>query len=69
MAAYDFQLPININFTGGVSDADSSASVTPTHSEKHIVVPRPQMVDVITPACKVNATGMSIKLTLMYLKK
>nr|DBA33280.1 TPA: hypothetical protein GDO54_000991 [Pyxicephalus adspersus] len=56
VAAYDFQLPININFTGGVSDADSSTPVTPTHSEKHIVVPRPQMVDVITPACKVNAT-------------
>ncbi|XP_077338680.1 cilia- and flagella-associated protein 47 [Lithobates pipiens] len=62
VAAYDFQLPININFTGGVSDADSSASVTPTHSEKHIVVPRPQMVDVITPACKVNATVLQTML-------
>ncbi|XP_056412134.1 cilia- and flagella-associated protein 47 isoform X3 [Hyla sarda] len=56
VAAYDFQLPVNINFTGGLSDADSSAPVTPTHSEKHIVVPRPQMVNVITPVCKVNAT-------------
>ncbi|XP_075708861.1 cilia- and flagella-associated protein 47 isoform X2 [Rhinoderma darwinii] len=56
VAAYNFQLPVNINFTGGLSDADSSAPVTPTHSEKHIVVPRPQLVNVITPACKVNAT-------------
>ncbi|XP_040280927.1 cilia- and flagella-associated protein 47 [Bufo bufo] len=56
VAAYDFQLPVNINFTGGLSDADSSAPVTPTHSEKHIVIPRPQLVNVITPACKVNAT-------------
>ncbi|XP_069827114.1 cilia- and flagella-associated protein 47 [Dendropsophus ebraccatus] len=56
VAAYDFQLPVNINFTGGLSDADSSAPVTPTHSEKHIIIPRPQMVNVITPACKVNAT-------------
>ncbi|XP_075056414.1 cilia- and flagella-associated protein 47 [Mixophyes fleayi] len=56
VAAYDFQLPVNINFTGALSDADSSVAVTPTLSEKHIVVPRPQMVNVITPACKVNAT-------------
>ncbi|XP_075446373.1 cilia- and flagella-associated protein 47 isoform X3 [Ascaphus truei] len=56
VAAYDFQLPININFTGGLSHADSSEPVTPTHSEKHIVVPRPQMVNVITPTCKVSAT-------------
>ncbi|KAM3935444.1 cilia- and flagella-associated protein 47 [Leptodactylus fuscus] len=56
VAAYDFQLPVNISFTGGLSDADSSVPVTPTHSEKHIVVPRPQIVNVITPACKVNAT-------------
>ncbi|XP_069613759.1 cilia- and flagella-associated protein 47 [Ranitomeya imitator] len=56
VAAYDFQLPVNINFTGGLSDSDSSVPVTPSHSEKHIVVPRPQTVNVITPACKVNAT-------------
>ncbi|XP_068124444.1 cilia- and flagella-associated protein 47 [Hyperolius riggenbachi] len=56
VAAYDFQLPVIINFSGGDIDANGSTPVTPTHSEKHIVVPRPQIVDVITPACKVNAT-------------
>ncbi|KAM4795930.1 cilia- and flagella-associated protein 47 [Rhinophrynus dorsalis] len=56
VAAYDFQLPININFTADFSPADSSLPVTPTHSEKHIVVPRPQVVNVITPSCRVNAT-------------
>ncbi|CAH2223146.1 cilia- and flagella-associated 47 [Pelobates cultripes] len=56
VAAYDFQLPININFMGRLSHSDSSLPVTPTNSEKHIVVPRPQMVNVTTPACRVNAT-------------
>ncbi|XP_063809558.1 cilia- and flagella-associated protein 47 isoform X2 [Pseudophryne corroboree] len=56
VAAYDFQLPVNINLSSGLSDAASSVAVTPTLSEKHIVVPRPQSVNVITPACKVNAT-------------
>ncbi|XP_071992034.1 cilia- and flagella-associated protein 47 isoform X2 [Engystomops pustulosus] len=64
VAAYDFQLPVNINFTGELSDADSSAPVTPTHSEKHIVVPRPQIVNVTTPACKVNATVLQQLLRL-----
>ncbi|KAM8977297.1 LOW QUALITY PROTEIN: cilia- and flagella-associated protein 47 [Pelodytes ibericus] len=58
LAAYDFQLPININFAGSLSLDDSSVPVTPTSSEKHIVVPRPQMVNVITPSCRVNATAL-----------
>ncbi|KAM9320035.1 LOW QUALITY PROTEIN: cilia- and flagella-associated protein 47 [Gastrophryne carolinensis] len=63
VAAYDFQLPVNINFIGRGTDADSSAPVTPTHSEKHIVVPRPQIVNVITPECKVNATVLQQRLS------
>eukprot|EP00079_Xenopus_tropicalis_P021661 XP_012813080.1 PREDICTED: cilia- and flagella-associated protein 47 isoform X1 [Xenopus tropicalis] len=55
VAAYDFQLPVNINFTGDLN-AGSSLPVTPTNSEKHLVVPRPQIVNVVTPKCRVNAT-------------
>uniref|UniRef100_A0A8C5M3C4 Calponin-homology (CH) domain-containing protein n=1 Tax=Leptobrachium leishanense TaxID=445787 RepID=A0A8C5M3C4_9ANUR len=56
VAAYDFQLPININFISRLSRSDSSVPVTPTNSEKHIVVPRPQTVNINTPICRVNAT-------------
>ncbi|KAM4702008.1 cilia- and flagella-associated protein 47 [Discoglossus pictus] len=62
VAAYDFELPMNTNFTGALSHNDSSIPVTPTSSEKHIVVPRPQIVNAITPPCRVNATVLKPQL-------
>ncbi|KAG8451901.1 hypothetical protein GDO86_003916 [Hymenochirus boettgeri] len=55
VAAYDFQLPIHINFTEDFN-VGSSVPVTPTSSEKHLIVPRPQVVNINPPACRVNAT-------------
>ncbi|XP_069495471.1 cilia- and flagella-associated protein 47 [Ambystoma mexicanum] len=60
VAAYDFNLPVNVNFTGFVSPAPSPV---PCLSEKHIVTPRPQMVNVIAPKRRVNATVLQQPLT------
>ncbi|XP_041438289.1 cilia- and flagella-associated protein 47 isoform X2 [Xenopus laevis] len=67
VAAYDFELPININFTGDLN-AGSSVPVTPTSSEKHLVTPRPQIVNVVTPKCRINATVLLPLLSFSTLK-
>ncbi|EMP32673.1 Putative protein CXorf22 [Chelonia mydas] len=56
VAAYDFSLPVNVNFSEVPSSQQSSTATTPSGSEKHIIVPRPQMVSMTAPLCTVQAT-------------
>ncbi|CAM4444816.1 unnamed protein product [Lepidochelys kempii] len=56
VAAYDFSLPVNVNFSEVPSSQQSSTATPPSGSEKHIIVPRPQTVSVAAPLCTVQAT-------------
>ncbi|XP_074844435.1 cilia- and flagella-associated protein 47 [Carettochelys insculpta] len=56
VAAYDFNLPVNINVSEVPSSQQNSTAATPSGSGKHIIVPRPQMVTVAVPLCTVQAT-------------
>ncbi|XP_043927775.1 cilia- and flagella-associated protein 47 [Protopterus annectens] len=64
VAAYDFNIPVNVNNAGAPSPPPSSIPKTPSGSEKHIVAPRPQTVFVVTPSRRVQATGLRPPLLL-----
>ncbi|KAJ1117902.1 hypothetical protein NDU88_006098 [Pleurodeles waltl] len=68
VAAYNFKLPVYVNFIGSESPSSSPVPATPSMSEKHIVTPRPQVVQLTTPTRLVNATVLQQLLTFSTTK-
>uniref|UniRef100_A0ABM5FY67 Cilia- and flagella-associated protein 47 n=1 Tax=Pogona vitticeps TaxID=103695 RepID=A0ABM5FY67_9SAUR len=56
VAAYDFNLPIDINVGETQSSLNTKKRASPAGSAKHIIVPRPQSLNMPTQVCKVQAT-------------
>ncbi|XP_074953995.1 cilia- and flagella-associated protein 47 [Phalacrocorax aristotelis] len=55
VAAYDFTLPVNTPRADFALTRPSPASATSVGSVKHIVAPRPEVVAVAVPCCRVKA--------------
>ncbi|XP_042314327.1 cilia- and flagella-associated protein 47 [Sceloporus undulatus] len=54
VAAYDFSLPISVNV--GEAPSSSYTKTSLGSSAKHIIVPRPQSLNIPTRICKIQAT-------------
>ncbi|KAJ7320665.1 hypothetical protein JRQ81_020176, partial [Phrynocephalus forsythii] len=58
VAAYDFNLPLEINVGETLSFLNIKKRANPAGSAKHIIVPRPQSLNMPTQVCHVQATAL-----------